>query len=145
MRPAGEDVVAVRLDLVQYAAVECPRRGYAPGRPGRKVTNAGVCLPVDLPCARYLESHERAPLWRHPSAPDVGTETAQVLEGEVHPPTVEVFAYVPQEVGDLKGNTQLAGGLEGRRHRLGPSTGSIISPITAAEPSMYPHRSSQVS
>ena len=65
----------------------------------------------------------------------VGAEPAQVLLREVDPAAVEVLADVAQEVGELEGEAERAGRRDGIRGR-GRSTGSIISPMTAALPSM---------
>ena len=74
----------------------------------------------------------------------IGAEAIEVLLRQVHAAAVEVLGDVAEEVGELERVPEVAGGLAARPGSSGSRIGSIISPITAAEPSMYPSRSSHV-
>ena len=66
----------------------------------------------------------------------VDPEPLEVGQGQVDPAAAEVLGDVTDEVGQLEGQTELAGRLPGRGRSAGSRIGSIIVPITAAEPSM---------
>ncbi len=68
---------------------------------------------------------------------EVDPEPPQVLLGQILAPTVQVLGDVAHEVRELEGETEIACRAErSRRGSVGSRIGSIISPITAADPSM---------
>ena len=92
----------------------------------RAVERAG---PLDL------EAHEGTPAAVDDPAVRVGAEAVEVLLRQVDAAPVEVLSDVAEEVGELERVAEVA-----RRPRAsgcsGSRIGSIISPMTAAEPSM---------
>ena len=66
----------------------------------------------------------------------VDPETPQVLLRHVLATPVEIFGDVAEEVGELERVAQVPGVGRRVRRAVGSRMGNIISPMTAAEPSM---------
>ena len=67
---------------------------------------------------------------------EIDPEVPQILLRQVDPAAVQILVHVAQEVGQLEGQSERPGRRLGLRAGRLAAPGSIISPITAAEPSM---------
>ena len=92
---------------------------------------------VQRAAAVDLEAHQVDERRRAATLGEVDLEALEVVLGQVLAAAVEVLVDVAQEVGQLERLAEGAGRARGRRPGpRGSRIGSIISPITAAEPSM---------
>ena len=126
----------VGVDLVEDAGVEDTSGRDRARRPCGQQGDAVVGDVVQLPGPLDLEGIRSRHAGVDPAGPRVGAETAEVLLWDVDAAAVEVLADVAEEVGELERAAQVAGRSEDGRRPTGSRMGSIISPITAADPSM---------
>ena len=117
--PVGEHVVVRRLDPIQDLRVEHPGRPDASGRPRRQQRDSGVGEAVERTIAFDLVRQELLELRCRPALLEVHPEAPQIILRHVDPGAVQILVDVAQEVGQLEGQTERAGGcLGGRAGRL---------------------------
>ncbi len=146
-----EHVEAGPTDLVEDPAIQQKRGPDTQPRPGLQQCQARQRRLVVPERPGTFETHE-CPYGRRSFVSfrlrhQLGrgdAEAVQIRLGQVDPAAGEVLGDVSDEVGQLERQAQFPRAVPDRLRSApatAPSIGSIIVPITAAEPSMYVSRS----